>query len=950
MKKRRKISKILTVFMVIFFIISSLFMTMQVQAESEESEQKIVRVAYLLAEGYQEGGEGQPKSGFGYEYYQQIAYYSGWKYEYVYGKFGELLEMLKAGEVDIMGNLSYTEERAQDISYSIEEQGRENYYIYVTSDQTTIDPTDYKTLNGKKISVSKGSYQENVFIEWCRQKDIECEIIQYTDAKERTLALTNGDVDAAVSATITDRNENNASWIPIIKLGDSPFYFGVNKNRPDLLEDLNKSLSKIQERNRFYNNEVYQKYITGSSQITESLSNEEKEWIANHDEIVVGYLKDYLPYSFVDSKTGDMEGIAPAVLSYISKKYDVKFKYKEYSLYSDMKDALNSKEIDVMMPVLGDYWAAEEQGFCLTSAISSGTMSMLYLDDKLSTSEIIDKIAINIESPFQKYYAKIYYPEAEILEYNTNDECLAALKSGKVNSIIVNTNIYQIMAYQNNYYGDLKSIQLQKSIDICFAVRGDDITFLTFMSRGVSITPDSIVNDALVMASSVEREYSFIEVMKNHVVEIVIIAILVFILILSVFIRYAVVTTKNRVALLKANKAAEMAKEEAERASIAKSEFLSRISHDIRTPVNGIMGMLDISEKNMCNTEKIQECHDKIRTSSGYLLSLINDVLDMSKLESGEIELANESFDLRELHKSCSDILQSMAAENSITINEQIDENMSHPYLIGSPLHIRQILVNIITNAIKYNKIGGIVTSKVEEVSCTEEEVKFRFVIEDTGIGMSEEFQKHMFEPFTQENGEGRTTYKGSGLGLAIVKKLVEQMGGEISVSSKLGEGSKFTIVIPFQIDKNHLDEKNTVIDNYASYIKGMKILLVEDNELNMEIAKYMLEDVGAIVTEATDGQMAVDKFSQSDIYQFDIILMDVMMPVMDGLTATRTIRALDREDAKTVPIIALTANAYAEDAKKAKEAGMNEHLSKPLDTTKMFKTMVRFHNLRRLK
>ncbi len=944
MTEQFKYKKIKVLFMALLLLLIS-FAPISADAAKPEPEQKTVRVGYILAVGYQEGAEDEPKSGFGYEYYQQIAYYSGWKYEYVYGKFSDLLEMLKAGEIDIMGNLSYTEERAQDIFYSIEEQGHESFYIYVTADQTAIDPTDHTTLNGKRVGVNKDSFQQELFIEWCEQNGVECEIVEYTDSLERITDLNNGDIDASLAATITDRNEGNASWIPIIKLGDSPFYFGVNKNRIDILEDLNGALAKIQARNRFYNNEVYQKYITGASQITEVLSKEEQEWIDSHDKITVGYLDGYAPYCFNQPYTGKMEGMGPAVLSYIAEKYDVYFTYKRYHLYSEMREALYQKKIDVMLPVLGDYWAAEEQDFCLTSAVTSGTMTMLYINDKLSSQEMAEKIAISMDNPFQEYYVRVYYPEAEILECSSRDECFDAVRKGLVNSTVVNTNIYQILAYQTDQMQDLQSIPLQTGIDICFAVRGDDIAFLTFMSRGVSITPNSIINDALVSASSVERETSFVDMLQDHVVGIVVIALAIFILILSVFMRYAVVTTRNRLKLLEATKAAETAKAEAVKANIAKSEFLSRISHDIRTPVNGIMGMLDISEKSMDDADKIQECHDKIRTSSGYLLSLINDVLDMSRLETGDIELAEEPFDIHELLGNCMEILHPLAAENGITMKTQIEEDMVHPYLIGSPLHIRQIIVNIITNAIKYNKIGGSVTLMVEEISHNATLATYQFTVSDTGIGMSEEFQKRMFESFTQEKGDGRTTYKGSGLGLSIVKKMVEQMKGQILVESKTDVGSTFTIILPFQIDVLPLKQEPFIIEDCASVVAGMNVLLVEDNELNMEIARYMLEDAGVFVTACTDGQMAVDTFIRSEIGQFDMILMDIMMPVMDGLTASITIRSLARADAKTVPILALTANAYAEDVKKAKDAGMNEHIAKPLDVAKLFKVMAELHN-----
>ncbi len=933
MIKQRRMRRISSLLMALLLFIGLCVTTMSVHASEQDDEQKVVRVAYLLAPGYQEGGEGQPKSGFGYEYYQQISYYTGWRYEYVYGRFSELLEMLKAGEVDIMGNLSYTEERAKDILYSTEDQGRESYYVYALADQTAINPDDETTLNGKRVGVSKGSFQQAIFTEWCEQKGITCEVVEYTDSKERILALNNGELDASITATITNRNENNANWVPIIKIGDSPFYFGVSKNREDILEDLNGALSKIQAGNRFYNNEVYQKYITGSSLITETLTAEEKEYIASHHTINVGYVGDYAPYCFADSKTGGVSGMGPAVLSYIGEKYGVSFNYQEYFLYSEMREALNRKEIDVMMPVLGDYWSAEEQGFCLTDELISGTMTLLYVNDELSMQEMTEKIAISAESPFQKYYVKLYYPEAEIVECGSGRDCMKAVRAGEANSTIVNTNVYQILEQKDNSLYDIKKVPLQNGVDICMAVRGDDIPFMTFISRGVSITPNSIIYDALVSASHVEKHYSLLDILKNNVIVIVVIALVIFVLISAVFLRYAVVTTRNRKNLLEA-------KEEAVRANAAKSEFLSRMSHDIRTPMNGIMGMLDISEKYLNDPEKVKEYHDKIRTSSGYLLSLINDILDMSKLEAGGIEFAEESFNMRDLLRSCLDILQPLAAEKGITVSESGGRNLIHSDLIGSPLHIRQVYVNVVTNAIKYNKVGGTVILTVEEVSYTSEEVTYQFTVTDSGVGISEQFQEYMFESFTQESSEGRTIYSGSGLGLSIVKKIVEQMNGTISVESQKDVGTTFTITIPFKIDPNPSQQPVFAGEECAAAISGMKVLLVEDNEVNLEIVQYLLEDAGVSVTVATDGQKAINTFAQSKINQFDIILMDIMMPVMDGLTAAKAIRQLDRTDAMTIPIVAMTANAFAEDVQKSKEAGMNEHIAKPIDTNKMFRIM----------
>lgn len=397
--------------------------------------------------------------------------------------------------------------------------------------------------------------------------------------------------------------------------------------------------------------------------------------------------------------------------------------------------------------------------------------------------------------------------------------------------------------------------------------------------------------------------------------------------------------TEIMVTRQKQEKALMEALVEANRANVAKTEFLSHMSHDIRTPINGILGMLTISEKNPDDPARQSECRRKIRTSAEHLLSLINDVLDISKLESGAFVFAKERFYLEDVLDNCAGIMIPQAEEQGIELRTR-RIGLTHVPLNGSPLHLRQVLINIVSNAIKYNHPNGSVFVCTEEVQNEKESITYRFTVEDNGIGMSEEFQKHLFEPFTQERDDARTSYRGTGLGMAITKNLVEQMGGSISVQSVQGEGSTFTVLLPIERAEEELTDTRQTEELHAD-VSGMRVLLVEDNEINREIAQYMLEDAGVTVVNAENGKRAVELFEESSLGAFDCILMDVMMPVMDGLEATREIRSMERSDAATVPIIAVSANAFAEDAQKAMEAGMNEHIAKPLDMDEVFKVMV---------
>ena len=381
---------------------------------------------------------------------------------------------------------------------------------------------------------------------------------------------------------------------------------------------------------------------------------------------------------------------------------------------------------------------------------------------------------------------------------------------------------------------------------------------------------------------------------------------------------------KYKAELLRAAKKAEAANE-------AKTEFLQRMSHDIRTPINGICGMINVADHYADNMEKQTECRAKIKKTSHLLLELINEVLDMSKLESDEVVLEEIPFNLNSISEEILGVIEHMAAEQNIRIIWEKKE-VTHWNLIGSPVHVKRILMNILSNAVKYNKENGYVYISCREIPSKQTAMTtLEFVCRDTGIGMTEAFQKRIFEPFAQEHAGSRTKFAGTGLGMPITKKLVEKMGGTISFESKEGTGTTFVIRIPFQIDADMKDRTETEEKTETS-IQGLHVLLTEDNELNMEIAEFVLQNEGAVVTKAWNGQKAVDIFRKNRPGEFDVILMDIMMPVMNGYEAAKMIRSLDREDAKVIPIIAMTANAFTEDKMRAKEAGMDEHIAKPVD------------------
>lgn len=383
--------------------------------------------------------------------------------------------------------------------------------------------------------------------------------------------------------------------------------------------------------------------------------------------------------------------------------------------------------------------------------------------------------------------------------------------------------------------------------------------------------------------------------------------------------------------------------ESANQANAAKTDFLSRMSHDIRTPLNGILGMLDIAQKNETNPKTLLECHEKMRTAAFHLKALVNDVLDMQQMETDRFFLEQIPFDIREILDNCWSMLETQASQLDITLEKIKPGSLKYPYLIGSPLHIRQIFMNLLSNAIKYNKPGGTIAVHSEIIKQIHQSVIYKFTISDTGIGMSPEFQKHIFEPFAQEDTGARTIYKGTGLGMAIVHRLVQEMGGTIQLKSEKNVGSTFTLILPFTIDEHQLSASEETATDTPADLSDLHILVVEDNELNLEIAVFSLEAAGLKVSTAVNGLEAIRLFEKSKPYEYDIILMDIMMPVMNGLDAAKAIRGLSRPDATTVPIVALSANAFADDIQKSKNAGINEHLAKPLEMDKVLKVITSY-------
>lgn len=915
----------------------TLMLSMTVFAD-EETAEKTVRVGYVNVPTYEEGGDGEYKTGCGYEYLQKISYFTGWRYEYVYGTFQELYEKLVDGEIDLFGNVSYTDERAQLFDFSTYPQGKDVYYLYTTPDRSDLLNGDITVLNGCRLGVTKASYQESLLQSWLENNQIQAEIVEYDGYDSSMADLDDGKIDAIATPKLASDSYDYAT---VIDIGFSDYYFAVAKGREDLLAELNEALYQIQSGDPNYNAVLENKYQSDMLSNT-YLNEKEKQWLEKHDYVLkLGYLDNNLPYADCN-ENGELVGILESLMEELKGDFGVKIQTQAYDNQQDLQEAVAKGEIDAAGPIFSDYWLAEQYNLIQTNAVVTSTPVLFFKENTFGT--LLRSIAVTDESFLWSGAIQVIFPEAEIVPCDSTEACIQAVLDGKADSMLV-TAAQMNLIKQYKEAERLQIAEIAQKMDICLCISKTDPELANIINKGI-VAAGGILSGAVLSENSyVEKEYTFKDYVTANLTMFVLIGGVIIIALIVVVIYMIRATRKIKIAnseIVKKQEELQKALEEAEYANSAKTTFLSNMSHDIRTPINGIMGMIDIVDKNINDQHKVSECLEKIRTSSNHLLQLINNVLDLSRIESGQVVLEHIPFNLREVGEETLAVVEGQAREAGIrTVSDHIDG--TDIWLIGSPLHYKQVMLNLFTNGIKYNKPDGFLYTNLEEYSRTEDTLTLKITVKDTGIGMTQEFiDTKLFTPFMQGENGARTKYQGNGLGMSIVKEIIEKMGGSIQVESQVDVGTTFTVLLPFEIDHtaHTISEAPEAID---ANIAGTRVLLVEDNELNMEIAEFILEDAGAVVVKAENGRKALDLFADSEEGDFDVILMDIMMPVMNGLDATRAIRKMPRSDARTIPIFAMTANAFSEDAKKSLEAGMNEHIAKPIESEKLVTLIARY-------
>ena len=900
---------------------------------------KTVKVGYYFSHNFQEGADaGSPKSGYSYEYLQKLASYTGWKYEYVYGEWDELFKKLQNGEIDLMAGVAYSDDRKDLVSYPDREMLNETFYIYKDTDDSSIQCGDIDSYKGKKIGTLKNNQRmTEVLKQWKARHRADIEIKYYSDIAECASAFNDRKIDGFVSA---DNVVSSYSGItPVEKIGKQPFYLCVAKERDDLLGELNMVTSVMNEQDTLEITELRNKYYTETT-VSVFLSEQEQQWMKEHDTITVGYMKDYLPYcdrAKDGTATGLVSDIVPDLFASLPGSYAPKIIYRCFDEQQEMLDCLKDGEVDFVMPVSDGKWYAEQEGFVQSSAIVVFPVALIYHEPY--SSNITSRIAVNKKNLRQYWYTISNYPDAEILTYDSIEKCIDAVRSGEADSTFLSAlRVGQLLKGEKK----LNIITLSDSEKLCFGVAAGNKALLQILNHGLSILGESYGLNHTYRYLDTVTSYTLMDVIQDHVWLFAGLLTALFIWIIIYFVRRERAQKKAARHELEQKKLLEDALGAARQASVAKKVFLQNMSHDIRTPMNAVLGFTDLAIQAGNDMERVQDYLSKIRISGNHLLGIVNEVLEISRIESGQTKLDESVWNIADIVRETDVIIrnQALAKKQEFSIDIWQVQDMD---IYCDKLRVKEILVNLLGNAVKYTQTGGTISLQIIQMSCEREGFgNYEIHVKDNGCGMSKEFLKKIFEPFERQANSTMSGIQGTGLGMTIVRGFVDAMGGTIDIISEVDKGTEIIVRLCQRIaelsEESEAQKKQEPCS--PEVFAGKRVLLVEDNEMNREIATVILEEAGFKVDVAENGAIAVEKVSYYPEGFYDVILMDIQMPVMDGCTAARKIRSLENKAIARIPIIAISANAFDEDREASLAAGMNGHLAKPIIVSELLEML----------
>ena len=914
-----------------------------VKAAAETAPVKVVRVG-SFEDTFNYVNEKGARKGYGYELLETLSGYTGWQFEYVTCDWSDCFEKLKNGEIDIMGDISYTEDRAGEMLFSDEPMGVEKYYLYADLSRADISASDFKTLNGKKIGVLMGTEPEVMLTEWEEKYGLETEHVNVSNNEDVKQKLANHEIDCFVSLEESFWAELGISTIT--RVGESGIYYAINKDRPDIKKELDTAMRALDEADPFYTADLYKRYF--SLDYKPILTGEEKTWLRKHGAIRMGFLTSDSGVSTYDPATGEVAG---TIIDYIQFARDclgnqeLEFQIVGYDSKDAELDALKSGEIDMIFHFDQNPNLAEEYHFACTN--TTWTSNLMAVTNKPHFNENkANRIAVPKNKLSLEKHIAFYYPQWEIVDCDTQEDAVKLVKDGQADCFVIGASGEEKYSKNNGFY----SVPLLNPVKSCFAVNSGDSSLLSILNKTLKAMPTNMLTSSLAMYKSSSRKVTMSEFIKDNFFMVLLFSSIVVAVVLLMILKLLQKARKAEAAAKKAandtqelNAKLQVAVENAESANRAKSTFLFNMSHDIRTPMNAIIGYADLASRHLDDPAKLEKYMENIQVCGQNLLMLLNNVLDLARIENDKTEIEYSVSDIEKDFRNCIAMFQNQADSKGQTLT--VTAHLQHSYIYADIPHLTEVCTNLVSNAVKYTGACGTIHCDVTQKPGKKDGWCDTVVtVADNGIGMSQEFQKHIFEPFERERASTVSKVEGSGIGMGIVKKLVGLMGGTVEVESKIGVGSTFTVTIPCRIvSQEETQAKRDTTSSDKKSLCGVKILLTEDNDLNAEIATELLQEEGCTVDRAKDGVECVDMLEKAANGTYQLILMDIQMPVMNGYDAATKIRRMDDPQKADIPIIAMTANAFSEDKQAALDAGMNDHVAKPINMNILVPTIRKY-------
>lgn len=920
-----------------------LSVVLPVKAAAETAPAKVVRVG-SFEDTFNYCNEKGARKGYGYELLQTLSGYTGWQFEYVTCDWSDCFEKLENGEIDIMGGISYTEDRAEEMLFSDEPMGEEKYYLYADLSRADISASDYKTLNGKKIGVLMGTEPEVMLTEWEEKYGLETEHVNISNNEDVKQKLANHEIDCFVSLEESFWAERGISTIT--RVGESGIYYAINKNRPDLKEELDDAMRALDEAVPFYTADLYKRYF--SMDYTPILTGEEKAWLKEHGAIKMGFLTSDSGVSTFDPATGEFTGVITDYIQFAADclgNQELEFQLVGYDDKEAELNALKSGEIDMIFHFDQSPNLAEEYRLARTNTTWTANM-MVVTNKQLFIENQVNRVAVPQNKISLTRYLAFYYPQWEIVDCDTQEDAIKLVKDGQADCFVTGVSSEEKYSKNHGFY----SVPLPNPANSCFAVKSGNRSLLSILNKTIKAMPVNMLAGALAMYKSSSRKVTLSDFIKDNFFMALLVSSTAVAAILLTILKLLRKARKAEAAARKAandtqklNAKLQVAVENAESANRAKSTFLFNMSHDIRTPMNAIIGYADLASRHLDDPAKLKNYMENIQVCGQNLLMLLNNVLDLARIENDKTEMEYSVSDIEKDFRNCVAMFRNQADSKGQTL--MVTTQLQYPYIYADIPHLTEICTNLVSNAVKYTGAGGTIRCNVTQKPGEKEGWCDTVVtVADNGIGMSQEFQKHIFEPFERERTSTVSKVEGSGIGMGIVKKLVGLMGGTVEVESRIGVGSTFTVTIPCRIaSEDETQAKRETNPSDQKCLCGTRILLTEDNDLNAEIAVELLQEEGCTVDRAKDGVECVDMLEKAANGTYQLILMDIQMPVMNGYDAARKIRGLDDPQKANIPIIAMTANAFTEDRQVALDAGMNDHIAKPINMNVLVPTLRKY-------